>query len=126
MFVHLCFHAFLRNTVVRRQQQHATLLLWSMFCFAPLLALLLLILFVWFRSLAYIAGRAAAVSDDFETARECNLFRTDPDRFLALEFVKAFPVHAASPFSLGEGEPVHCFVSGRERTSTWDASTTRR
>ena len=64
------------------------------------------------RSLAYRAGgRAAAVPDDLETVRESNLFRTDPDRFLSLEFVKAFPVHAASPFSLGEAEPVRRFCS---------------
>ena len=58
-----------------------------------------------------VCDRAAAVSDDLETARESNLFRTDPDRFLALEFVKAFPVHAASPFSLAEAEPVRRFFS---------------
>ena len=66
---------------------------------------------VLFHSLACLAGgRAAAVSDDLETARESNVFRTDPDRFLALGF-KAFPVHAASPFSLGEDEPVRRFGS---------------
>ena len=60
-------------------------------------------MFILFRSLAYLAGdRAMAVSENLETALESNLFRTDPDRFLALEFVNAFPVHAASPFSLGE------------------------
>ena len=74
-----------------------------MFCFAPLLATLLLSsMFVWFRSLAYLAGRAAAFSDDLETARESNLFKTNPDRFLAVEFVQGFPVHAAYPFSLAK------------------------
>ena len=74
---------------VRRQEQLATLPLWSMFLFASLLAtFLLLSMFVWFGSLAYLAGRAAAVSDDIETARESNLFRTEPDRCLTLEFVK--------------------------------------
>lgn len=50
--------------------------------------------------------RTAAVSDDLETARENNLFRTDPGRVLALASVKAFLVHAVSPFSLAEAEPV--------------------
>ena len=68
--------------------------------------------FVLFRSLAYLAcGRAAAVSGDIETARESNLFRTDPNCFLALDFVKAFPVHAASPFSLGSAENIGRFCS---------------
>ena len=63
---------------VRRQQQLATLLLLSTF--------------VLVRSLAYLAGgRAAAISDGPDTARESNLFRTDPDVFLALQFVKAVP-----------------------------------
>ena len=63
---------------VRRQQQLATLLLLSTF--------------VLVRSLAYLAGgRAAAISDGPDTARESNLFRTGPDLSLALEFVKAVP-----------------------------------
>lgn len=57
-----------------------------------------------------LCGRAAG-SDKLETARGSNLFRTDPDRFLALEFVKAFPIHAASPFSLAEAAPVRRFLS---------------
>ena len=43
-----------------------------------------------------------AFSDDLETARESNLFKTNPDRFLAVEFVQGFPVHAAYPFSLAK------------------------
>ena len=63
---------------VRRQQQLATLLLLSTF--------------VLFRSLAYLAGgRAAVISDGPDTALESNLFRNDPDLFLALQFVKAVP-----------------------------------
>ena len=37
------------------------------------------------------AGRAAAVSDDLETARESNQFRTDPDRFVALDLLGPSP-----------------------------------
>ena len=67
---------------------------------------------VLFHSLACLAGgRAAAVSDDLETARESNVFRTDPDRFLALGFVKAFPVHNDSPFILGEAKSLRRFCS---------------
>ena len=73
LFVLLCFHAFSRNMAVRRHQQLATLQFWSMF--------------VSFRSLAYLAARTAAVSDDLETARESNLFRTDPARYLAPKLV---------------------------------------
>ena len=74
----LCLPAVLGYMAVRRQQQLATLLLLSAF--------------VLFRSLVYLAGgRAAAISDGPDTARESNLFRTDPDVFLALQFVKAVP-----------------------------------
>ena len=46
-------------------------------------------MFGWFRSVAYLARRAAAVCDDLETAQENNLFKTDPDRFLALKRARA-------------------------------------
>ena len=64
---------------------------------------------ILFRALAYLAGGRVEAVSDLETAREGNLFRSDPDRFLVLEFVKAFPVHSASPFSLVDAEPVRRF-----------------
>ena len=57
---------------MRRQQQLAILVLLSMF--------------VLFRSLAYLAGGRAALSDDLKTARESNLLRTDPDDLPAQYF----------------------------------------
>ena len=83
---------------------------------------------VLFRSLAYLAwGRDAAVSDALETPWESNLFRADPNIFLALEFVTAYPVHAASPFSLGEDELVRRFCSlVRKDFNVGCLTTTRR
>ena len=85
-----------------------------MFRFAPLLAAPPSVVYYdCFVSLPCVlaGGRAAAVSDDLETARESNVFRTDPDRFLALAFVKAFPVHNDSPFILGEAKSLRRFCS---------------
>ena len=56
--------------------------------------------------LRFFLCRAVVMSDDLEIARESNLFRADPDRFLALDYVKAFPVYAAAAVSLAESEPV--------------------
>ena len=66
-----------------------------------------------FRFLAFsvVFYRAIAVEDDLQGARNSHLFQMNPKRYLALEFVKAFCIHSASPFSLAEHEPVRRFLS---------------
>ena len=66
--------------------------------------------------LGVLCHRAVAILDDIEIAWESNMFQTDPDRFLAVEYVKAFPAYAAATFSLAEGELVHRFLSLMRKT----------
>ena len=67
-------------------------------------------------SWVFYVGRNFAILDDLEIAPVSNLFRTDPDRFLALDLVNVFPVDAAATFSLAEGEPVRRFLTVTRKT----------
>ena len=62
-------------------------------------------------SWVFYVGRNFAILDDLEIAPVSHLFRTDPDRFLALDLVNVFPVDAAATFSLEEIGPVRRFSS---------------
>lgn len=55
--------------------------------------------------------RAIEFQNTLEAARSSQLFRTNPQRYLALSFVKAFPIDAASPFNIGEHPAVRDFLS---------------
>lgn len=55
--------------------------------------------------------RTIGVHNDPEIARNSSLFRINPQRCLALRFVKEFPIDAASPFNLGEHPTVRDFLS---------------
>lgn len=59
----------------------------------------------------YVICRAIEVQNELEEARNSQLFRTNPQRYLALRFVKAFNIDVAAPFNIGEHPAVRDFLS---------------
>lgn len=59
----------------------------------------------------HVHCRANGVVDDFEALRQTQLWKADHGRYLALEYVKAFPIDAASPFDLAERASVRQFLA---------------
>lgn len=55
--------------------------------------------------------RAVETYDELQAARNSKLFRTDPQRFLVQEYVKAYPIDSAEPFNRAERASVRRLYS---------------
>ncbi len=55
--------------------------------------------------------RSEKAADELECVRQSQLWRTDQQRFLALEYVKAIIIDAAVPFNLVEHPRLSRFLS---------------